>query len=183
MVRRNDIVRYCRKRLRLCVQARGQVWLCPAQSSLSIQALFWFMSCCSSACESFVVPFIASIQQHVSILILCVHLVLVLVLLVDSFCVFRTTTNERPGLGQIILRSVALPNVQTRYLRCPGKLRSSPFAAPQFRHADLAAEFRNFISKLVDGIDTNVINDWLLRMFTSLERSVWSVVRATSIDM
>ena len=103
------------------------------------------------------------------------------------FCfTVRTTTNERPRFGQIIFSDccrIALPKSKGVALGILAHGEITHLRHRRFCHADFAAELRNLISELAHGIHTDVVDDWLLRMFTLLQRAVRAVVCAAGIDM
>src|SRR4029079_3652288 len=100
---------------------------------------------------------------------LCVHITFSWLLIV--LLTFRTTTNERRRLGQIIFsgcRRIALPKSKGVAFGILAHRKITHLRHGRFGHADFSTELRNFISELVHGIDADVVDDWLLRIFMSL---------------
>src|SRR6266478_9065183 len=94
--------------------------------------------------------------------------------------------NELPRLGQIIssgCRRIALPKSKGVTIGILAHSEITHLRHGRFGHADFSTEFRNFISELIHGIHADVVDDWLLRMFTLLQRAVWAIVCAAGIDV
>src|SRR6266513_103611 len=158
----------------------------PCAVNLSNQALFWLMSFWSSSCESVLYH---SLLRYNSMYPLrsCVFISIFIGNLISLIFIgskLRRTSN--PVWDKLYFsgcRRVALPKSKGVALGILADGEITHLRHGRFSHADFSTEFRNFISELVDRIHTDVVDDWLLRMFTPLQRAVRTIVCAAGIDV
>jgi hypothetical protein len=89
-------------------------------------------------------------------------------------------------LGQVIFSGcsrIALPKSKGVTLGILAHGEIAHLRHGRFGHADFSTEFRNFISELIHGIHADVVDDWLLRMVTPLQRAIRTIICAAGIDV
>src|SRR5438552_9949882 len=107
-------------------------------------------------------------------------------LIVDCFSAFQNYDERATYFRTTIFsgcRRIALPKPKGVALGILAHGEITHLRHGRFGHANLSTEFRNFISEFIHGIHADVVDDWLLRMFTPLYRAVWTIVRAAGIDV